>query len=235
MALEYSDRGEFVDRQLLAALAVEPVLVNVVVWTNDVHELFWKLDWSRAQTPITDTHGVLFFVHVAYMYVLVMTGVLVMSDVIARRERLFRVQSVALGFAAVVPLVANVLFVTETVGFDPTPPAFLVSGVTFYWAVVGTDLAYVTTPDATALFGCYDPRHEATRDLIGFRADPANRGAARIVQYEYDDELGEPWLFRLFTPDEVRDAVVGTGWRVADVETGPEGWEHTYSVTLAKR
>lgn len=42
LALEYSDRGDFLSRRLLAGLAVEPVLVNVVVWTNDLHELYWR-------------------------------------------------------------------------------------------------------------------------------------------------------------------------------------------------
>ena len=52
------------------------------------------------------------------------------------------------------------------------------------------DLAHVTTEDATARFDGYDPDHERTRDLIGFRDDPARGGAYRIVQYEYDGVLG---------------------------------------------
>lgn len=97
------------------------------------------------------------------------------------------------------------------------------------------DLAHVTTEDATALFDGYDPDHERTRDLIGFRDDPARDGAYRIVQYEYGDHLGEPWLFRLFTRDELRRAITGTGWTIRE-RRSPEGdWSHTYNVELAKR
>ena len=96
------------------------------------------------------------------------------------------------------------------------------------------DLVHVTTPDATAVFDGYDPSHERTCDLIGFREDPAGEYAFRVVQYEYDGVLGRPWLFRLFAPDEVRDAVADTAWTVESIREGGEDWEHTYTVTLVK-
>ncbi|WP_227130702.1 class I SAM-dependent methyltransferase [Halorubellus salinus] len=97
------------------------------------------------------------------------------------------------------------------------------------------DLTHVTTPDATAVFDGYDPDHERTRDLFGFREDPAGEHAFRVVQYEYDEQLGKPWLFQLFTPDDVRDAVADTAWTVESIREGGEGWEHAYTVTLAKQ
>jgi len=143
VALEYTDRGDFVNGRLLVALAIEPVLVNVVVWTNEFHQLFWTLDPSRAVTPITG-HGPLFFVHAGYLYLITMAGVLVVADVIRRRERLFQMQSVVLGVSALIPLAGNVLFVTELVAVDPTPPAFLASGLLFYWAVAVGDVMAIS-------------------------------------------------------------------------------------------
>jgi len=96
------------------------------------------------------------------------------------------------------------------------------------------DLAHVTTPTATALFDGYDPGHERTRDMIGFRDDPARQGAFRFVQYEYDGTLGNPWLFRLYTREELRRATVGTGWEVLDIRSPDGDWSHTYNVELAK-
>lgn len=97
------------------------------------------------------------------------------------------------------------------------------------------DLARVTTPDATALFDGYDPDHERTRALIGFRDDPARGGAYRVVQYEYDGTLGQPWLFRLFTRAELREATTGTDWTVREIRSSDGDWRHAYSVHLAKR
>lgn len=96
-------------------------------------------------------------------------------------------------------------------------------------------LAHVTAPDATALFDGYDPGHERTRDLIGFREDPARGGAYRIVQYEYDGTLGKPWLFRLFTRTELREATTGTGWTVREIRSPDGDWRYTYNVELVKR
>jgi SAM-dependent methyltransferase len=96
------------------------------------------------------------------------------------------------------------------------------------------DLAHVTSPDATVLFDGYDPRRERTRDLIGVREDPAGERTFRVVQYEYDGTLGDPWLFRLFEPAAVREAVAESDWRVVERRQGSGDWSHTYSVTLEK-
>jgi hypothetical protein len=97
------------------------------------------------------------------------------------------------------------------------------------------DLAFVTTPDATAVIDGFDPEHEATRAKLDYRSDPTEGLAYRVLQYEYDGALGEPWLYRLFTPERIREITVGTGWEVAGVRYGPDGWDHHYQVALEKR
>lgn len=97
------------------------------------------------------------------------------------------------------------------------------------------DLAHVTTPDATFVFDGFDPQNEATQDLLDYRPDPAPGLAYRVAQFEYDGSLGEPWLYRLFTPDRIREALVGTAWELADLRYGDGNWEHTYHVALRKR
>jgi SAM-dependent methyltransferase len=92
------------------------------------------------------------------------------------------------------------------------------------------DLAYVTTSDATAVLHGYDPELEATADIIGYRADPTPGLAYRVYHTEYKNER-ETLLFRLFNPDRLREAAVGTGWTVAEVRHGPET---TYSAAVRK-
>lgn len=98
-----------------------------------------------------------------------------------------------------------------------------------------SDLAFVTTPDATAIIDGFDPEHETTTEMLDYRADPARGLAYRVLQFEYDGTLGEPWLYRLFTPDRVREAAVGTGWEVAEVRYASDEWAHNYRVALRKR
>lgn len=94
------------------------------------------------------------------------------------------------------------------------------------------DLANVTTPDATAVIDGYDPEHEKTKAKLDYYDDPSKGLAYRLLQMEYDGMLGEPWLYRLFTPDRVREVATDTEWKVSEVKYGPE---HIYQLLLRKR
>lgn len=96
------------------------------------------------------------------------------------------------------------------------------------------DLAHVTTPAATAVVDCYDPTRAGASELLGFRDDPTPGLAHRVMWFEYDGERGDALLFRLFSPDRLREAAVGTGWRVAEVTRDDER-PHHYSARLERR
>lgn len=93
------------------------------------------------------------------------------------------------------------------------------------------DLAYVTTANATAVIDGFDPDHEKTKEKLDYYDDPAEGLAYRLLQMEYDGVLGEPWLYRLFTPDRVREATTDTEWEVAEVKYG---LDHLYNLVLEK-
>jgi hypothetical protein len=97
------------------------------------------------------------------------------------------------------------------------------------------DLAYVTTPDATAVFDGFDPEHEATKKKLDYHEDPTPGLGYRVLQMEYNGMLGKPWMYRLFTPDKIQEAVIGTGWEIATVEYGDGDWDHVYNVFLQKQ
>jgi hypothetical protein len=94
------------------------------------------------------------------------------------------------------------------------------------------DLAYVTTADATAIVDGYDPEKEETKAKLDYYDDPADGLAYRLLQMEYDGEISEPWLYRLFTPDRFRDATRDTDWVVAE-ERYPT--DSLYHLALEKR
>ena len=97
------------------------------------------------------------------------------------------------------------------------------------------DLAHVTTPDATAVVDCYDPTHPETADLVGYRDDPTPGLAHRVMFFEYEGETTLILQLRLFSPDRLREAAVGTDWEVADVARGDAGNEYHYRAALRKR
>lgn len=86
------------------------------------------------------------------------------------------------------------------------------------------DLAFVTTPDATAVLDNYDPEKEATEDVFAFRDDPMPGLAYRIYHEEYEGEVGETLLFRLVSVDRLREATVGTPWEVTEIKYGGTQW-----------
>ncbi len=86
-----------------------------------------------------------------------------------------------------------------------------------------SDLAHVTDPDGRAVLDCYDPGCEGASDMLGFREDPTPGLAHRVMHFEYEGGVGPTLHFRLFGPDRLREACVGTRWTVADVRYGDEG------------
>jgi len=96
-----------------------------------------------------------------------------------------------------------------------------------------SDLAHVTDPDGRAVLDCYDPETEAASDMLGFREDPTPGLAHRVMHFEYEGDVGSTLYLRLFAPDRLRGACVGTRWTVADVRYGEE--DVHYRAALAKR
>jgi hypothetical protein len=93
------------------------------------------------------------------------------------------------------------------------------------------DLAYVTDAKATAVVDGYDPGHDVVDDLLGFRVDPTPGLAHRVFHFAYEGDVSETLLFRLFSPDRLREATVGTGWTIADVRRGEGSY---YRAALGK-
>lgn len=94
------------------------------------------------------------------------------------------------------------------------------------------DLAVITEPNATAVFDCHDPTHESVTDLLGYRDDPTPGLAYRVLHYQYEGDVGETLLFRLFSPDRLREATIGTGWEVAEINRRDSGADYHYVAAL---
>lgn len=94
------------------------------------------------------------------------------------------------------------------------------------------DLGHVTAPGATAVLDCYDPESDETGNLLGYRADPTPGLAFRVMTFEYEGTVAETLLFRLFSPDRIRDAAVPTDWEIDDVRYDEN--EFHYRVALRK-
>ena len=118
---------------------------------------------------------------------------------------------------------ADMFALRETFGRDRFRSAFAIgTQATLAGSMAGlrkflAGLAYVTTPDGTAVIDSYDPTLAATAETFGYRADPTPGLGHRIYHCEYEERVGETLYFRIFSPDRLREAAIGTGWQVAEV------------------
>lgn len=93
-------------------------------------------------------------------------------------------------------------------------------------------LAERTDEQGTVVFDGYDPTVEGAEKMLGFRSDATPGLAFRVINYEYDGNVGDTLLFRLFSFDRLREATVGTPWEVT-AYTRP-GDAYYYRAALAK-
>ncbi len=70
---------------------------------------------------------------------------------------------------------------------------------------------------------------------MGYHDDPTPGLAHRVMHFEYEGDVGETLLFRLFSPDRIREATVGTGWNVEDIWRVPADDPCQLEIALTKQ
>jgi PAS domain S-box-containing protein len=139
--LQYTNREKWLTRRNVILLAIEPLVTLLLVWTNESHLLYYsdvRLDTSGPLSVLDLTYGVWFWVDVAYSYLLILLGTLMLLQAFIRSPRLYRRQVGALLIGAFIPWVAEVLLISDLSPFAPldlTPFAFVLTGLVFAWGL----------------------------------------------------------------------------------------------------
>jgi len=137
--LYYTDKGEWWRRRGLPLLFIIPAITLVMVWTNGWHHLMWSdvsLDTSVYPPLKIFTFHTWFWVHAFYSYALLIIGFVRLVGLYVRTSGLYRRQVRIMLAATIVPWVANILFIFGVVPnfpIDPTPMAFVITGLAFLW------------------------------------------------------------------------------------------------------
>lgn len=95
------------------------------------------------------------------------------------------------------------------------------------------DLETITTSEGTVVLDSYDPTMAGTEELLGYRPDETSGLAFRVFHFEYEDEIGPTLLFRLFSPETVREVARDTPWEPVDISR-PTDREYYYRIALQK-
>jgi PAS domain S-box-containing protein len=140
-ALLQTGYGKWVTQRNLILLTIEPLIILLLVWTNEWHMLYWTEVTQEQLGPFFTIHirqGIFYWIHVAYSYLLIVFSSFLLIAKVLRPPRLYRWQSLAVLFGAVGPIIGDVL---STFGLlplswlDMTPFFFTLTGIAMAWGV----------------------------------------------------------------------------------------------------
>src|SRR6266568_1690946 len=143
-ALQYTGRARWLTRQSVVILVVEPLVTLLLVWTNQFHGLIEsniRLNPGSPFSALVVTYGVGYWINIAYSYLLLFLGALLIGSLIQaliRSASLYRGQASALLIAVLAPWVGNALTIFGLNPFphlDLTPFAFTVTGLAMAWSL----------------------------------------------------------------------------------------------------
>ncbi len=137
--LQYTGRGAWLTLRKLALLMIEPLITLLLVFSNGMHGLIWSSVGTAGELmPLPVEHGPWFWVHVAFSYVLMLLGSILLVRAIVRSPIVYRRQAAALLLGAAAPWLGNALYVFRQNPLDPldlTPAGFALSALAVGWAL----------------------------------------------------------------------------------------------------
>ena len=140
-------------RRVVAALFVEPVLITLAAATNPWHLLVYRGAGAAQLTGSAGwTHGPVFWLDTWYGYLAMAVGIGLIAWSWWKASPAFRGQRFTLLLAALVPVVANAIYVAGGFGdiMDPTPLVLAAAGTVMFYAIFRQHL-FTFSPVARAL------------------------------------------------------------------------------------
>jgi PAS domain S-box-containing protein len=139
--LQYTGREKCLTRRNVALLSIVPLATLLLIWSNDLHGLFYSSTGLTTSGPLLLldlAYGAWFWVDIAYEYLLILLGTLLLLQAFVRSPRPYRGQVGTLLIGAFIPWVAEVLSISglsPLAPLDLTPFAFTLSGLVFAWGL----------------------------------------------------------------------------------------------------
>ena len=128
--------------RLSLLLLIQPVAILALAWTNDTHGLIWASSFVVERDGLLvleHADGPLYLANVAYAYVLLLVGWVIVARHYAGSWGIYRRQAMVVLVGALFPWIGNALYVAGLAPFgylDLTPFAFALSGAMASWGLV---------------------------------------------------------------------------------------------------
>ena len=232
---QYTGRGKWLTRRNMAVLVVEPLLILLLVRTNDGHKLIWR-DTSLIASgfPLSYTYGVGAWGNIAYSYLLLLIGTFLLLQALVRSPRVYRRQVVTLLIGALAPWVGNALYISSLNPFphlDLTPFAFTLTGLLVTWGLFRFRLLDIVPVAREAVV---ESMSDGVMVLdVQNRIVDLNPAAQRIIGRSVAEAIGQPaaqvWPGRPDLVERYGDVTVAH----AEVVLDEEGAQRTYDLHIS--
>ena len=236
-ALKYTDHEKWLTRRNSTLLFIIPAVTLVMVWTNDIHHLMWNSIWLDTSVyPAVDavTHGWWFWVSAAYAYILLLVGTLLIVKVYLKSSATYRKQSGTLLLAALVPWIGNVLFLAGVGPFakaDPTPVAFALTGVAFFFGLSRLQLMDIMPiANETILKSMIDGVIVLDNQERIVEINPA---AEHIIGGQRAEIIGQAWANVLPVKEGLFELKPETAEKQTVIELGKDDLKRLYGVYVS--
>lgn len=141
VALQYTKFNKMVSKLSLSLLLIIPAITVVMVWTDPWHHLFRtdvKLVDNGFLLIIANKNQIWFWVHTYYSYLLLFTGIALLSSAFFKLPGIYRKQTAILLAGALVPWVGNAITIYKLVplpDIDITPLTMPLTGAVFFFGL----------------------------------------------------------------------------------------------------
>jgi diguanylate cyclase (GGDEF)-like protein/PAS domain S-box-containing protein len=141
LVLHITEHKHPITRPLIALLLAEPLVMLVIIWTNDSHHWFLRSSIHYTMEGYTYFHwtrGPAYWFNVVYSYALLLLSTILLVRSLFHGGPLFRSQAGAFLVGTSIPWLISVLnqfHFGPLRDLDLTPVAFAISGLVFYYAI----------------------------------------------------------------------------------------------------
>lgn len=141
-ASEYSGVCKEFVRKYRKAFFILPLLIILLMLTNSFHRMYFSgyyLDISRGFPLLVLKHGPFFWVFYIYSFILIFLGIFFFFNQFVHLTAPYRAQAAIALTAACIPVLGNILHITDIGPFaflDPTPFAFTITGLILFWGIM---------------------------------------------------------------------------------------------------
>ncbi len=194
--LDHTGHTRHLTRAAIGLASVPPLLAAALAFTDRFHHLLRARVWMESRDGYelyAYTRGPAFWGITGYSYLLLLAGTVLLLTSLLRAPRPYRSQAKALGAAALVPWVVNILYTLDLApeqSIDMTPLGFIASGVLIGWAVFRLGLLDLVPVAHEAVI-------ESMADGVlvldaGSRVVDMNPATAAIVGRPVAEAIGKP-------------------------------------------